>query len=113
MQDLIRRQAAINALENTECELLPEEWDDLTDAIMNVPSAQPEQRWIPVDERMPERNKMDSTGKYREAYLVTTGFMTFTARFNEYGYWVLWGYQQVLKNIIAWMPLPDPYKEEE
>lgn len=72
-----------------------------------------QQRWIPVDERMPERNKMDSTGKYREAYLVTTGFMTFTARFNEYGYWVLWGYQQVLKNIIAWMPLPDPYKEEE
>ena len=42
MDDLISRQAAINALENTECELLSEEWDDLTDAIMNVPSAQPE-----------------------------------------------------------------------
>lgn len=41
MIDLIDRQAAINALENTECELLPEEWDDLTDAIMNLPSAEP------------------------------------------------------------------------
>lgn len=40
--DTISRQAAINALENTECELLPEEWNELTDAIMNVPSAQPE-----------------------------------------------------------------------
>ena len=39
---MIYRQAAINALENTECELLPEEWDELTDAIMNVPSAQPD-----------------------------------------------------------------------
>ena len=41
MGDLIRRQAAINALENTECELLPEEWDELTDAIKQVPSAEP------------------------------------------------------------------------
>ena len=40
--DTISRQAAINAIENTECELLPEEWDELTDAIMSVPSAQPE-----------------------------------------------------------------------
>lgn len=38
--DLISRQAAINALENTECELLPEEWDELTDAIVSVPSVQ-------------------------------------------------------------------------
>lgn len=44
MDDLVYRQDAINALENTECELLPEEWDELTDAIMNVPPAQPEQQ---------------------------------------------------------------------
>lgn len=42
MSDLISRQAAINAIENTECELLPEEWNELTDSIMNVPSAQPD-----------------------------------------------------------------------
>lgn len=41
-EDTISRQDAINAIENTECELLPEEWDELTDAIMGVPSAQPE-----------------------------------------------------------------------
>lgn len=40
--DLIRRQNAINAIENTECELLPEEWDELTKAIKQVPSAEPE-----------------------------------------------------------------------
>lgn len=42
MSDLISRQVAINAIENTECELLPEEWDEIMDAIMQIPSAQPE-----------------------------------------------------------------------
>lgn len=40
--DLIERQKAINAIENTECELLSEEWNEITDAIMSVPPAQPE-----------------------------------------------------------------------
>ena len=40
MNDLIYRQSAINALENTECELLAEEWDELTNAIKQVPSAE-------------------------------------------------------------------------
>lgn len=40
--DLISRQAAINALENTDCELSSDTWDELTDAIMSLPSAQPE-----------------------------------------------------------------------
>ena len=40
--DCISRQAAINAIENTDCELPPYAWDELTDAIMRVPPAQPE-----------------------------------------------------------------------
>ena len=42
MSDQIERQAAIDAVENTDCELTPSAWDELTDAIMQVPSAQPE-----------------------------------------------------------------------
>ena len=59
MSDLISRQAAINAIENTECELLPEEWNEITDAIMLVPSAEPERmkgKWIRITQgAMPER----------------------------------------------------------
>ena len=40
MKDLIYRQSAINAIENTECELLSCEWDELTNAIKQVPSAE-------------------------------------------------------------------------
>ena len=42
MNDTIYRQAAINAIENTDCELPPNAWDELTDAIMRVPSAPPD-----------------------------------------------------------------------
>ena len=35
--DLISRQAAINAIENTDCELSPKDWDELTDAIVVLP----------------------------------------------------------------------------
>ena len=48
--DLISRQAAINAIENTKCKLLPVEWDELTDAIKAVPSAQPEETTIEESE---------------------------------------------------------------
>ena len=43
MNDLISRQDAINAIENTDCELTSENWDELTDAIKNVPSAEQEE----------------------------------------------------------------------
>ena len=47
MSDLISRQAAINAIENTDCELLPKDWDELTDAIVTLPSAnRPTGKWI-------------------------------------------------------------------
>lgn len=41
MDDLISRQAAINAIENTDCELAPSAWDELTNAIISVPPEQP------------------------------------------------------------------------
>ena len=54
--DLIRRQSAINELENTECELLPEEWNELTNAIKQVPSTEPltEEDYIELRDRFGE-----------------------------------------------------------
>lgn len=49
MSDLISRQAAINAIENTDCELSADAWDELTDAIMQLPSAQKKGEWIIQD----------------------------------------------------------------
>lgn len=41
MEEYISRQAAIDAIENTDCELSSDSWDELTDAIMSLPSEQP------------------------------------------------------------------------
>lgn len=95
--DLINRQAAINAIENTECELLAEEWDELTDAIKQVPSAQ---QWILVSERFPEEGNPYII--YHESFGIRID-----TRIN--GEWKTYGEDTVL----AWMPLPEPYEGGE
>ena len=63
-----------------------------------------EPRWIPVSERLPEIHN------YTERYLVTLerGWVR-TARFTEYDGKGWWTYDDV----VAWMPLPKPYREVE
>ena len=93
--DLINRQAAINAIENTECELLAEEWDELTNAIKQVPSAQ---QWIPVTERLPEKQQyvlVTYNGLDGRRLVVVTNWNPNT--------WIE-------SNSVAWMPVPEPYE---
>lgn len=95
MSDLISRQAAIDVAYKYKADIIAEEIEDL-------PSAQP--RWIPCSERLPE---------FEGKYLVTdeAGGITdiLVDDFFQYddGTWG-WMYSQ---NVIAWMPLPEPYKE--
>lgn len=109
--DLISRQAAIDALGER-----PLVWDEHTDeyelgqrnqydfdlaAIKAVPTAQ---LWIPVTERLP---------KLGEKVLVSTKHTVFTQVFKcIYGTPDRWGWEHhSIKKVIAWMPLPEPYKE--
>lgn len=99
MKDLIYRQGAINAIENTECELLACEWDELTDAIKQVPSAQ---QWTPVSEGLPEKEV---------EVLVTTSWGNVCMAWCDNGKWraeYINGYDD--DEILAWMPLPEPYE---
>lgn len=129
INDLIRRQAAINAIENTECELLAEEWDELTNAIKQVQSAQ---QWIPVTERPPEDLKPVNITYINEdpaPYYEHIKGIPFTATAIYYrGGWYWWSctcvdvlaeyghsYSDSMDEGIevkAWMPLPDPYEED-
>ena len=101
MIDLIDRQAAINAIENTDCELSSDAWDELTDAIMSLLPAQPEPRWIPV------KKKPKAIGSY--------------LCFEEGGFcyvdiWNGANWELIVKAYarpIAYMPLPKPYREED
>ena len=100
MSDLISRQSAIY-------ELLKERPDEVRfcfpcrevlNIIKNLPSAQ---KWIPVSERLPEK-----IGDY----LVCDEYGNIFSNFYHPTY-KRWGARN--NTIIAWMPLPEPYKEAE
>ena len=115
MSDLIERQAAIDALKEERC---PCESDydegylsmlDKAIWIMDewLPSAQPEQRWIPCSERLPEKDGRYQVTRYD--YVANTEFID-----------ILWYEENLWWNrhstgdyaVIAWMPLPEPYRAE-
>lgn len=63
----------------------------------HAPTIEPEQRWIPVSERLPEKDG---------CYLTTTMY--------KQVYCDYWNgdYFDRTETVIAWMPLPSPYKGE-
>ena len=102
-------------------------------SIVNMPSAQPDmseysdklwerayergkaeaqQRWIPCSERLPEEN-----GQYliTVKYVHVDGYDDIYAEHGEWtdGKWDMFcfGHCGKVENIIAWMPLPEPYAE--
>ena len=63
------------------------------------------QEWIPCSERLPEEGEVVLTqAKFRDDIKMAVG-----AR-QDYNYWTGWGTREI--NILAWMPLPEPYKAE-
>lgn len=72
-----------------------------------LPSAQPEPRWIPVTERLPEDTQN----------IIVTRSDDGTTDFGQYNADKNWcvndGYWPNAFDFIAWMPLPEPYKDGE
>lgn len=112
MKDLIYRQAAINAIENTECELLPCEWDELMNAIRQLPSAQ---QWIPVTEWLPKEKvevlvtvEVDGKKYIESGMLLSINHGQWETIYDRYVIDV-YGRNRNSK-VIAWMPLPEPFE---
>lgn len=131
MDDLISRQAAIDALARIAREKfnLSDEYGQYLAGLMDaqveiekLPSAQPEQKWIPCSERLPEVPCLVSDANNNFPY-VPAGIITLEDK--EHGKWAIdgkWFERMMLdgkeadmliysNRIVAWMPLPEPYKE--
>ena len=68
-------------------------------------SAQPEQRWIPVSERLPKKSdKILITHRGGVSYGWYNGI------YFERG---AGAKHSPIKTVVAWMPLPEPYKVEQ
>jgi len=133
MDDLISRQAAIDEIKEIY------EWHDnvtkerIIEHFKQLPSAQPEQRWIPCSERLPEDIRpvivtwKNTDPKSYYQYIVGKHFTGTACYKNGKWYWYSSTTEDMLAEYgrydseefdeaiecIAWMPLPEPYKGGE
>ena len=139
MDDLISRQAAIDALwkalydyeDKTEKQFQESGGLDVGDwiehrifvqnmsdidrqTILNLPPAQPEQRWTPCNERMPETTDYYLIQHSRHICQDEMAVAFYSVEEAELDKNYTWEFKPFadLKEVIAWMPLPEPYKEE-
>ena len=109
MNDLIDRQALLDDFKTVNPDF--KGWAEWASCIIqSQPSAQ---QWIPCSERLPERN-----GVYMVTRTISDGFeygnIADACYFNSSDIWhddtrVNHG-RKYLADVIAWMPLPEPYK---
>ena len=81
---------------------------DILEIIEKQPTIEPEPKWIPCSERLPEDGR----------YLVNCSLSVFSPQVMNYsdGEWYYDGCQSMdleIPTINAWMPLPPCYKEEQ
>ena len=117
MDDTVYRQAAIEAINSHFGFNVEEEYGSAVQEVINgLPPAQPEPRWIPVTERLPEVDVRVLICNDAGRYMV--GFIKPWIWGNE------WSYQSDMYNydaydereqgeLVAWMPLPKPYERGE
>ena len=106
---------------------------ELYDILEQMPSAQPEQRWIPVSERLPDNTdpvNITYVNHDPVSYYADIKDKPFTATghycngrwwwhsvicqdyLDEYGHCDIDAMDDAIE-VIAWMPLPEPYKEDK
>lgn len=106
MDDVISRQDTVNELREyiTEPSISDDEseiigYNDGIELAISVLSTMPSaQQWIPCSERLPDQN-----GKY---LVVGRQKAINILKFDGGRWYGKWG-------VVAWMPLPKPYKESE
>lgn len=100
--DLISRQAAIDAVikRDANCGI------DSAEVLKALPSAQPERKWIPVSERLPE----DGTDIF-VTYVDEEETRIIPVNYGR-GTWFDCIFDRALDSlkVTAWMPLPEPWK---
>lgn len=81
-------------------------FEQLREAVDKAIKALEEPKWIPCSERLPVENQI---------CIVTDETMrnTYEYRFSKETYDATQGWTYLRRRIIAWMPLPEPYREEK
>ena len=108
MDEYIEREAAIETIMSEPTEAHYPSW--YAEKIKAIPAADVAQvrRWIPVAERLPEKNK-EVVGWYKDNPF--SPFRYGIVSWNGHG-WVFTYAQRYVDAVTYWMPLPEPPKGE-
>lgn len=101
MSDLISRQA-VDELSKELVHTTRDKADFLCnfwERLQKLPSVENKGEWISVSERLPEKD-----GQYLVTYDREDEIKVNISYFDRHGFWI--------GNVVAWMPLPEPYKAE-
>ena len=133
--DLISRQAVLSLPRSTTRNFFGEVVEETINVadVRSLPSAQPEQKWIPIETRpMDEEERAEWSEKlgydieYEEAVIYTSqlpddgqevltcnryGHIRTDTFANDPDYGCFFEEYGEMDGIVAWMPLPKPYEE--
>lgn len=122
IDDLISREAVIDLLKQLRKDgmLIPWEGKDVFKAIRRLPSAQPEQKWIPFEQKLNKETRLyewsSPLPEEKQHILVSIemeGHETVQDDYFDYDGWGVCyldsGYG-IAEEAVAWMPLPEPFK---
>lgn len=92
---------------------------DMANAIKDIVRKHMNDGWIPVEERLPKRTLGEKMNKSYKKYLVFIDSVDgWDIDIAVYDFWndKKWreahdGYEEI-ENVVAWRPLPDPYRPE-
>lgn len=117
--DLIDRSKAVRELhevyDDMQYERVYEDGETLANEVENILASLPqENQWIPCSERLPNREEYLKTNGI---FIVTDGNRSYAEWFDKYeskgfGEPTMNGFR-IDRCVVAWQPLPEPYKESE
>ena len=107
MSDLIRTKDVLAIIDNRTVKGKLQ----VAREVLKLPTIEPEPKWIPVSERLPKKSGN---------YIITQKVVRHDSQYHylsDVGYFdIVTGWYSKrglnLKDVIAWMPLPEPYREE-
>ena len=108
---LINITADIGKIEHQDLWHYEQALSEIREMLEDTPTIEPEPKWIPCSERLPEEDGQ---------YLITVKYKHvdgYNDIYAEHGEWYdekwdmfCFGHCGEVEGILAWMPLPEPYK---
>ena len=103
----------LNAEDDPEIQMGIKAYKNIANCVKDMPTIESEPQWIPCSERLPVEDG---------EYLITVKYEHVDGHediYSEHGDWddgkwdmFSFGHCGKVESIIAWMPLPEPYREE-